>query len=181
MRMRSFANTGEKRMLLRRILIYGGAFFVLAVLQCSFFSYLKPFGATPDIILGGICAAIMLDNKRAAAVCAVCAGYLIDALGAPVLSFSPLFYLICVAVAGWISDKLIPRFASFCVVLLPALALRAAYTYASLWIHTRAFPAAAPMLSIILPELISTFILCLPVYFAIKLCQIPIDAKGHHR
>ena len=181
MRMRSFADTGEKRILLRRILIFGGAFFLLAILQCSFFSYLKPFGATPDIVLGGICAAIMLDNKKTAAVCALGAGYFIDALGSPTLAFSPLFYLICVAVVGWISDKLIPRFASFCVLLLPALLLRAIYTYASLWIHTQSFPAVIPLVSIILPEIISTFVFCLPVYFVIKLCLIPIDAKGHHR
>lgn len=181
MRMRNLADTGEKRMLLRRILVYGGVFFVLAVLQCSFFSYLKPFGATPDVVLGGICAAMMLDNKKAAAVCALCAGYFVDALGAVTPSFSPLFYLLCVAAIGWISDKFIPRFASFCVVMLPAVAAKAVFTFVSLWVYASALPSVSSLVAVIIPELISTFVFSLPTYPLIKLCQIPIDAKGHFR
>jgi hypothetical protein len=177
--MRRFADTGEKRMLLRRIIIYTLLFFFLGVMQCSFFSRLKPFGAVPDIVLGGICAILMLDNKRSAAVCAVAAGYFIDALGAVPPSFSPLFYLICVAVLGRVSDKLMPSALSYALLMLPALLLRAAYTYVSIWINMASAPAlGTALIRVMLPEALSTFVFCLPIYFLVKLCMLPIGAKG---
>lgn len=178
MNIKKLADTGEKRMLLRRIMIYSAVFFVLGVAQCSFFSYLKPFGATPDIVLGGICGIIMLDNKKASAVCAVAAGYFIDAIGAIPPSFSPLFYLLCVAALGRVCDKMMPRFISFAVLMLPATLLRAVYTYANLWLVTKALPGVTALTSVILPEMLSTFVICLPVYFVIKLCALPLGDRG---
>lgn len=178
--MRRLADTGEKRMLLRRIIIYTVFFFLLGVAQCSFFSRLKPFGAVPDIVLGGICAVVMLDNKRSAAVCALAAGYFIDALGAVPPSFSSLFYLACVAVLGYVSDKMMPRFVSFAALMIPAVLLRAVYTYINLWISTGSSPSFGTALTVVmLPELLSTFVICLPIYFLVRLCMLPIGAKGH--
>ena len=175
---KNLANTGEKRMLLRRILIYGAVFFFLGVAQCAFFSYLKPFGATPNITLGALCAVIMLDNKKSAAVCAIAAGYFIDSLGAVPPSFSPLFYLICIAVLGKVSDKMMPRFVSFALLMLPATALNALYTYFSVWFAAKSSPSLSILPSLILPEMLSTFVFCLPIYFLIKLCVLPIEDKG---
>lgn len=178
MRIKKLVDTGEKRMLWRRIIIYGIAFFVLAILQCAFFSRLKPFGATPDLILGGICAVMLLDDKKAAAVCAVGAGYFVDALGAVHLSFSPVFYLLCVACIGFITDKLIPGLASFSLSLLPAVLLGAVRTYISIWVSFSALPSLLAVWKILLLEIVVTVIFSIPVYFIIKLCTVPIDAKG---
>lgn len=174
MAIRKIADTGEKRMLLRRIIVYSTVFFLLAVAQCSFFSRLKPFGATPDIVLGAICGIIMLDNKRVAAVCAVAAGYLLDAIGALPPSFSPIFYLVCVAILSILAEKMMPRIVSFAILMLPAVLLKAAYTCISLWSMTGEFRLIA---SVIFPEILSTFLFCLPTYFIIKLCMIPIINK----
>ncbi len=179
MRIKNFADTGEKRMLWRRIIVYSAAFFFLGVLKCAFFSRLKPFGVTPDIVLGGICAVMLLDDKKAAAVCAVGAGYFIDALGSVPPSFSPLFYLLCVAAVGWVTDKMMPSFASFTVSMLPAAGLGAIYTWVNLWITFGAFPALPTLWIVLLPEFLCTVVFSLPVYFIIKLCTVPIDAKGH--
>lgn len=174
-------DAADKRMLVRRILVYGAAFFLLCTLQCSFFSRLKPFGAVPDITLGAMCGILMLDNKRAAAVCAVCAGYFIDALGAVPPSFSPLFYLLCVVILGAISDKIMQSFLSYAVLLVPTVLLRAAFTFVNMWIYMKAFPAISVLWTVLLPEMLSTFVFCLPVYFVIKLCVLPIEAKGHFK
>ena len=177
--MRRIADTGEKRMLLRRIIVYTALFFFLGVAQCSFFSRLKPFGATPDVVLGGICAVLMLDNKKSAAVCAIAAGYFVDALGAVPPSFSPLFYLACVALIGYLSDKFMPSFASFAMLMLPASLLRAVFTYLNLLITMgKAASFGAAITSVMLPEMISTFVVCLPIYFLVKLCMLPIGTKG---
>ncbi len=179
MKIRSFADTGEKRMLLRRIIIYSILFFVIGVAQCSFFSRLKPFGVTPNIVLGAICAVIMLDGKKSAAICAISAGYFIDALGAVPPAFSPLFLLACVAILGKLSDKMMPQFVSFAVLILPATLINSAYTYVTLWINVGTLPPLSAFITVIFPEMLSTFLFCLPIYFIVKLCTLPIDVKGH--
>lgn len=161
-------------MFLRRVIVYGAVFFLLTVAQCSFFSKLKPFGATPNIILGAVCGVIMLDNKRAAAVCAVAVGYLLDAIGAIPPSFAPIFYLVCVAVLSMLAEKMMPRFISFAVLMFPAVLLNTAYTCINLWSMTGEFRFIP---SLIFPEMLSTFVFCLPTYFIIKLCMIPIINK----
>lgn len=169
----------EKRAILRRIAIYGVAAFVLGILQCSFFSRLKIFGATPDLILGSLCAIVVLDNKKAAFVYAVSAGYLIDSIGALTPSFSPLFYLFCAVFATIMAEKLIPRFISYTIMLIPLMIFRGLFTYVNLWLSAGAFPSLSIAMDIVLPEMLCSFILCLPVYYLIKLCNIPMSAKNN--
>ena len=172
------ADTGDRRILARRIVVWSIAFFVLCILQCSFFARLKPFGAVPDITLGALCGVFMLDNKWSASICALGAGYFIDALGAVAPSFSPLFYILAVAVIGALSEKMMPRFLSFAVLLIPASALKCLFTYLEIWVYMGARPALSCVTDVLLPEFISTVVVCLPIYFVIKLCVIPIEAKG---
>ena len=178
MKLNSFSPTGEKLRILRRIIIFGLVAFFVCIVQCSFFSRLKPFGATPDITLGAIAAIIMLDNKKTAAVYAVGTGYFLDAIGATPPSLSPIFYLLAVALLGLICDKMMPRFLSFTAIMLPAVCLRAIFTFINLWISLGAFPPTVYISAVILPEILSTFIFCLPVYFLIKLCMLLVDGKG---
>ena len=105
-------------------------------------------------------------------------GYFLDAIGATPPSLSPVFYLLAVVVLGFVSEKMMPRFLSFGALMLPTVALRAIFTLVSLWISLGAFPPLVYWGSVILPEALSTFIFCLPVYFLIKLCMIPIGSKG---
>lgn len=176
--MKHIAAAGEKRTLIRRITVFSIAVFFLGILQCSFLSRLSPFGAVPDIMLGMLCAILLLDCKGSAAICAVAAGYFIDALGAVPPSFSPLFYVISAGVLGILSEKMMPRFVSYAVLLMPAAALRAVYTYVSLCIAMSGVPPLSAFTGVILPELLSTLVCCLPVYFLIKLCMLPIGARG---
>ena len=178
MKLTSFTPTGEKRRILRRRIVFGLVGFFLCIVQCSFFSRLKPLGATPDIVLGSILAITLLDSKKTAAVYAVGTGYFLDAIGATPPSLSPVFYLLAVVVLGFVSEKMMPRFLSFGALMLPTVALRAIFTLVSLWISLGAFPPLVYWGSVILPEALSTFIFCLPVYFLIKLCMIPIGSKG---
>ena len=178
MKLNAFTSTGEKRRVLRRTVIFGLVGFFLCILQCSFFSRLKPFGATPDVVLGSILAITALDNKKTAAVYAVGAGYFLDAIGSTPPSLSPVFYLLAVVVLGIISDKTMPSFLSFGALMFPAVGLRAIFTLASLWISLGTFPPAVYFTAVILPEALSTFIFCLPVYFLIKLCMLPIGSRG---
>ncbi len=174
MRARKFTSAADGRALWRRLALYTPTFFLLVILQCAFFSRLKPFGAVPDITLGALCAVAMLDGKRAATVCAVAAGYFADALGALPPSFTPLFYLLCVVLVGAVADKMFPRFASFCVCLLPALTLGALYTVLCACLALGAFPSLFALLPTLGGAAVGTFIFSLPLYFLIKLCTLPL-------
>ena len=176
--MKPLASTGEKRKILRRVIVYSIVIFVLGVLQCSFFSRLSPFGATPDLMICAICAIALLDNGKSAIITAIAAGYFIDALGATGASFSALLYLVAAAIAVVMGEKLIRKLLSFLLLMLPMLALRGIGTYLCLWISAAKLPVPSVLLSIILPELLSTFLLCIPIYFLIKLCILPIGARN---
>ena len=167
-------DAGERRLLLRRIIVFGVMVFLLGVLQCSFFSRLKPFGATPDLVLGSIAAVTMFDGKKCGAVYAIAAGYFIDAIGALTPSFSPLFYLVCVVILGAVSEKMMPRFVSFAVLMLPTVILRGVLTFINASIVFSGAPPFGAFIKTALPEALCTFVFCLPIYFVVKLCMIPI-------
>ena len=179
MAVKRFADMGDRRMLLRRLFVYSALFFLLGIAQCSFFSALKPLGATPDIVLGGLCGVIMLDNKRVAAIAAIASGYFIDAIGAVPPSFSPLYYLICVAILGYVSDKMMPRFVSFAILMLAACAPLSVYTVIGMRFSAGALPPLSVLAPTVLSTSASTLVFCLPIYFIVKLCMLPIDAKGN--
>lgn len=163
--------------LTKRIVLYGILILILCAAQCSFFSRLKPFGATPDLLLGMLVAIILLDSPSAAAICAVAAGYMIDSIGAVPPSFSPLYYLACVAYLAAISAKMLPRFVSFCLLLSASLMGRAAFTFISLFISGRAFPSMRFFFSTAISEAVSTLVFCLPIYFLVKFIASVIGAR----
>ena len=168
----------DKSLILRRVLIYGAAIFFLGIFQCAFFSRLKPFGATPDLIICAVCAILLTDDKYAALVCAVCGGYFIDAIGAVPPGFSPIVYVLTVALTASIAQKLLARIPSFLILLLPALAVRAVFTYVGLCLTFGSIAPLSSLTSVILPEAISTIFLSIPVYLLIKLCYLPIRSRN---
>ncbi len=174
MKTKKFSPPSDSRTVWRRLALYAPTFFFLVILQCAFFSRLKPFGAVPDITLGALCAVLMLDNKKAAAVCAVAAGYFTDALGSHTPSFAPVFYLLCIVLVGALTDKMLPRFAPFCLCLVPAAALGSVYTVLCIFIGAGALPDALALFKTLAGGAFGTFLFSLPVYFLIKLCTLPL-------
>lgn len=176
--MRNISTAGEKRLVMRRIIIFGAVAFLLGVLQCAFFSRLKPFGAVPNLMLGSLCAITMIDNKKTAAVYGIAGGYFIDALGSVPPSFSPIFFLISVVVFSKISEKMMPRFVSFLIVMIPAVLLGGVFTYINLCVAVSGVAPISAFLKLALSEMLCTYVFCLPVYFVIELCMYPILLDG---
>ena len=154
---------------LRRILIYGGLVLLLGCAQCAFFPLLSICPATPDLILGLLLAIALLDSDRSAAVVAVSAGFFIDAIGGAGLSLSPAVYLIFVILVGIFSRKVLKSFASFLLLLIPSLLYRGTATYICLALADRSLPALWVLTEVLLPEALTTGLLCLPIYFIVKL------------
>ena len=165
----------------RRIVIYGVLVLVLATAQCSFFASLHVLPATPDLMLSLVLAILLLDEPRSALAVAIGGGFLVDALGANGTAFSPIFYLTVVLALAVPASKMLSRFLSFCVLLLPSLVLRALYTAVCLWVHRGALPTLSGLLQILLPELLLTALLALLIYPLVRLCRRPIGSRKSFR
>jgi len=177
----SFRPESNHQLLTRRLLVYSPAIFLLAVIQCSFFAQLRFLPAVPDLILGLIVGISMLDSQRAGAVCGIGAGFVIDALGSSGLSLSPLFYLFIGALCGAFSKKMLPGFLSWLVNLFVFSLAKSVLTVLNVLYIANDIPFSEMLTKLLLPEFVTTFIICVPVFFVVKLCMIPIDAKRRLR
>lgn len=159
--------------IIRRLIIYGLMTLILGAAQCAFFPLLDFCPATPDLIMGMLLAVALLDSQDSAAVCAVPAGFFMDAIGSAGLALSPVIYLLFVLMIGALSRKVLKSFASFALLLIPTVIYRAAATLLLCFVNANAaFPPSALIFTdIIMPEMITTGLLCMPIYFIIKFCS----------
>lgn len=162
----------------KRIIIYGILTLVLGCAQCAFFPTLSLCPATPDLIMGMLLAIAILDSPKSAAVCALGAGFFVDAVGGSGVALSPLVYLIYVLMISVFAGKVLKSFFSYTLLLIPTLIYRAVATYLCFSVHIKALAPLWSLKEIILPEAVCTAILCLPIYFIVKLCAKPIDTHG---
>lgn len=177
----SYRPESNRQLFLRRMAVFAPVIFLLAVTQCSFFSQLKFLPAVPDLMIGTVVAIAMLDSQKSAAVCGIAAGFIVDAIGASGLSLSPLFYMLCGALCGVISRKMLPSFLSWTVNLAIFCVAKSLLTLANLFYILGNISFISTLKNILLPEMLCTFIICLPVFFIVKLCMIPIDSKRRLR
>lgn len=166
---------------LRRILIYSLLSVGMATAQCSFLARLHILPVTPDWMLGLVLAILLLDSPEAATVVAIGSGVLLDALGSGGLLLSPLFYFAVCLLLFLPASKMLPRFLSFVVLLLPALLLRGVYTLLCMTLYTGSLPTLSTLLSVLPAELMLTALFCLPVYGLVKLCRLPLEARHASR
>ena len=167
-----------KMAVIKRIIIYGITFFILGVAQCSFFNELSFLSATPNIILGAVAAVSLLDSQRAAAICGIASGFMIDALGGTGISISPIEFLCVALLCSEIAKKILPTFISWVLLLIPASLLGAVFTVANVFLLIGKFHVSDILKTVLLPETVLTVIFSLPLFFIIKLCVRLADAKN---
>ena len=172
------ARGGASSDLIKRILIRGSFILILATAECSFFSALKPMGATPDLLLGFIVALALTTTLEETAVCALVAGYVIDAIGGVGLSFSALFYLLVGVSVGIMGKKIMQSFPSYAVLLIPACLLGGIYTGIEVVLFYGSMPTFSTLAKLVLPEMLVGYVFCLPIYFAVKVSSLPLESKG---
>lgn len=164
--------------IIKRVLIWGILLLVLAAAKCSFFSNLHICPATPDLLVGAVAAITLLDSKKSAAIFAVAAGIVSDALGGAGISLSPVVYLLIAALVAVLGEKMLPAFPSYAVLLIPAILARELIGMAEIFVLYRSLPTLEVILGTFLPEAICTFIFCLGLYPLIKLCSLPLGARN---
>ncbi len=166
---------------IKRILIYTPLTLLLAVTQCSFFASLHICPTTPDLMLGLVIAILLLDAPASAAAVSLGAGFLIDALGTARFFLSPIFYLAIVLLLALPASKMLARFPSFAVLLVPALVARAGYTLLCFAIAASPMPAWSYLGGILWREALVTAITVLPIYPLVSLCMRPLRARARFR
>ena len=164
--------------IIKRVLIWGILLLVLSAASCSFFSNLHICPATPDLLLGAVVAITLLDSKKSAAVFAVAAGIVSDALGGAGISFSPIVYLLIAALVSALGEKMLPAFPSYTVLLIPAILAMELLGMVEIFVLYRSLPSLGVILGTFLPEAICTLVFCLGVYPLIKLCSLFLGARN---
>jgi rod shape-determining protein MreD len=181
MRSTSYRPEANRQLLTRRLIVYSPAIFLLATVQCSFFSQLDFLPAVPDLMLGLVVGIAMLDTQKTGAICGIGAGFVIDALGSSGLSLSPLFYLFIGALSGAFAKKMLSSFVSWFVTLFVFSLAKSILTVLNVLYISNDILFGEMLTELLLPEFICTFVICIPIFFIVKLCMIPIDAKRRLR
>lgn len=158
--------------LIKRIALYGILLLVLAAAQCSFFARLRHLPATPDLILGFVVAVTLLDSQRSGVAVAIAGGFLIDALGSVGISLSPILYVTVAVLVRIPAQKMLPRFFSWLILMLPAVLCDGVYGCVRLWMRLGAFPLSEALTDVLVPGMLSTLILCMPLYGVARLCML---------
>ena len=172
------SNEAKRSALIRRILFYTPTFFILGVLQCSFFTELSFISAVPNIVMGAVAAVALLDSQNASFVCALASGFMIDALGSSGISLSPIAFLVVALVASEISKKILPTFISYFVVIIPSVVLNAIFTIIKIFFATKELRFLSILKPILLPEFILTLIFSLPLFFIIRALARAVNKKS---
>lgn len=170
MRGQNFRAKGIPPSVTKRLILYGILCFLLAVIQCSFLARLRYLPATPDLILGAMIAVLLLDSREAGLAVGMVGGFLLDVLGGVGISVSPLLYLVIGTLAALMADKMLPRFWSWVLLMLPSLLVRELYGLIRLRLVNHESAIRAIWEQILLPESIGTLIFCLPLYGVIRFC-----------
>ena len=176
--MNSIQNAQLRPSVIRRVIFYGALFFLLCVAETSFFGQLSFLPVVPNLALGGVAAVALLDDERSAVVCGIAAGFLADAIGGSGISLSPIIFMITAIACSEISKKMLPHFLSWLVVMLAAAVLGALGTALNITVNAPAAEISVLVKSLLLPELLATYFISLPIFFLVKLCVRFSDAKN---
>lgn len=162
----------------KRMIIYGIFVLALGCAQCSFFPLISICPATPDLMLGMLLAIILLDGEKSAAIVAIAGGFFIDSIGSSGLFLSPLIYFLFVLIMSVPVKKVLAGFPAYLLLLVPTLAYRALSTFICLALWHREMPSPALLWDTLVPEAVCTALLCIPVYFLIKLASSTFENRG---
>ena len=126
--------------------------------------------AVPNLILCAVVAVGLTDSIRASAAVGITGGILLDSIGGVGIALSPLLFFLAAWLMGSLAAKMMQNMASYTLLLLPAVILFGGVRLAGLLIAGE--PVFAALRLCVLPELLCTFVLGLPVYGIVKLCTL---------
>ncbi len=163
--------------LLWRLLCYGLLILCLATAETSFFAGLSFLPATPDLLLGAVVAVSLLDHRRASLIFAMVSGLALDAIGGVGIPLTALIYVLLSQLASVLGEKMLPKYGSYLVLLVPSVLLREGWALCELLLLQRAAGIGTVIRTLLLPDGWVTLLFCLPLYGVVKLAMLPFCEK----
>ncbi|MBQ7669631.1 MAG: hypothetical protein IJS45_02780 [Clostridia bacterium] len=157
-----------------KALIIGALIIVFSMLQITVFSKLRPFGATPDLMLPLVVAIGITEGERWGGVSGLAAAFIIECLGSAGITLLPLLYVPCGFIAGvlgtyYMRDSLALR------ALFTALSglLRSAVTLIYVYVSFNSPSFSEVIGKVIAPEYLSTVVFAVLPHVAAWLAMKP--------
>ena len=160
-----------------RVLSYGLLILILASAECSFFSALRFLPATPDLLLCAVVAVSLLDTRRVSTVFAIGAGFVLDAIGGVGIPLCALLYLTVAAVVGSLGEKMLPRYGSYLVLMIPSILFKELFEFLRILLGNGRDRVWEIVRHLLIPEAAITAVASLALYFLVKLCMLPFREK----
>ena len=152
-----------------RALICAVLIVFFALMQTTFFSRFKPFGAIPDLMFALTVAIAFSEGEKWGGVCGIASAVIIDSLTNVGFSLLPILYMLAGVLCGYLvrdffSNTALPRVA----VITRFTFGRSVVTLISAVTVTDA-PISSVILDMIIPEYFSTVLMSAPVYLVVWL------------
>ncbi len=147
---------------------------LLALLQTTVFSTMRPFGAIPDIMISFVLALSVTEGEKWGAVWGIVAAVVIEALGVPDVTLLPLLYMPIGYFCGVLCKYYFTGSAAVrAVMTLSILPFRGIFTAIYMVISPVYATPGEIFFDVVLPEAGATLLLAIPVHLLLYLCLRP--------
>ena len=144
----------------------------LILLQLTFFTSVRPFGSTPDILIVAVATVAMFEGEKAGAVFGVLVGFVVEAVGGVGVSLLPLIYMLVGYACGIVASEYYRRSVLLFVIFdLGVSAVRFFTTLIYIVVTWSTVDLNVVIPGVLFPEMLSTLVispvpglLLLPVY-----------------
>ena len=161
-----------------RALIYGGALFLLAVIEGTVFTRFTLFGASPDLLLGAVLTLAMAEGEKTGGVCGIAAGFFGASLCGASALYMPFAFLVGY-IFGIISDRALAKNYPSALALMGCVyALKCFFNLIDASVTAHSFDLLRSLTEAVLPELFYSAILFSPVYFIFRWLSAVFSRHG---
>lgn len=145
-----------------------------ALLQTTVFSAVRPFGAVPDLMISFVLALAVTEGEKWGAIFGIAAAVIIESLGLTEVTLLPLLYMPIGFFCGVLCRYYFTGSAAVrCVMTLSVLPLRAVFTAVYIILSPMVITFGEATLQIVLPELLATLAISVPVHLIMYICLRP--------
>ena len=160
-----------------RVIVLALLLILFCLMQTTFFTRFRPFGAVPDLILPLVVAVAVTLKEKWGAVFALIAAYVIESLSGSAVTLMPIFYVLVAYICGLLSVYYFRN--SFAVLSLYTLAtsfLKAVITLIIVLTTVGVdFPSA--MTKVVLPELLVNILFAALPHLVVALTLRPLSKQ----
>ena len=178
----SAAQSAKIKSIAYKCAIYTVALFILAIAQTVFFSKINVLSATPDLLLAAIVLLCMKEDHRVCSICAIVSGVFYCALGAAEHPVYIIFSFLCGYILWIIAERSFGRgFKSYLALSALTFCIKGLFNLAYLSLFSSSFPLIRILMSIALPEIISSMVFCAVPYVIFSTLHKLINKKSSKR